>query len=172
MNPLQPTLFIATMLSIACANESAEWQGPLPTPNGDQFISTVYPLMLRDCAFSACHGAPERFFHIVGPGRARLLATTLPDDPMTVEEVQFSYERARSMLATSATIEQSLLLRKPLEPAAGGQGHTGVDDFGHNVFASRADPRYVALSTWAHTLGAPPTAAGVTAASAALAAPH
>jgi hypothetical protein len=160
----------ALALTAACESGGSEWSGPLPVPDGDQFVNAVYPMLLRDCAFSTCHGAPERFFHVLGPGRTRLSAATMPDDPMTVEEVLYSYERSRSMLATSATIETSLLLRKPLEPAAGGQGHKGVDDFGRNVFESTRDPGYVTLSTWARTVGLPPTAASVTAANTAVAA--
>src|SRR5262245_46074091 len=119
----------ALVLGAGCASDASEWSGPLPTPDGAQFVQAVYPLMLRDCAFSSCHGAPERFFHVLGPGRSRLLPTTLPDDPMNLDEVLYSYERARSMLATGSSIEQSLLLRKPLEAAAGGQGHMGIDDY-------------------------------------------
>jgi hypothetical protein len=117
---------------------------------------------LRDCAFSTCHGANERFFQVFGPGRARLdPVSTKPDDPATLAEVLHSYERARSMLATANPIDQALLLRKPLELGAGGQGHKGVDDYGRNVYASAADPSYVVLARWAHTQGPPPTAAQV-----------
>jgi hypothetical protein len=153
----------------ACAT-GEEFSGPLPSPDGARFVTDVYPLLLRDCGFSGCHGMPERFFRIVGPGRARLDPKTKPDDPATFAEVLQTYQRALSMLASSKNVEDSLLLRKPLELGAGGQGHKGVDDLGRNVFPSVTDPGFVLLRSWASTRGAPPTAAQVEAAVAAAAA--
>jgi hypothetical protein len=146
-----------------------EWSGPLPTPDGASFVREVYPLLLRDCAFSTCHGAPDRFLQLYGPGRARLdPVATKPDDPMTLPEVLRSYDRVRSMIATSDQLDRSLLLTKPLEPSAGGQGHEGVDDFGRNVFLSNRDPNYVQIAQWAVSTGLPPSAAEVAAANQAL----
>lgn len=134
-------------------------------------MAEVFPLLLRDCAFVACHGAEHRFLQLYGPGRVRLdPKLSKPDDPVTLAEVQHSYDRARSMLATADRIEETLLISKPLEPAAGGQGHKGVDDFGRNLFASTRDQGYVLLLDWARSKGAPPTAAQVAAANAAAAA--
>ena len=67
------------------------------------------------------------------------------------------------MLATAELVEDSLLLRKPLEAQAGGQGHKGVDDLGRNVFASKQDPGWQLLLAWSKTRGAPPTLQQVTA---------
>jgi hypothetical protein len=155
--------------AVGCAS-GAEFSGPLPQPDGASFVSDVYPLLLRDCAFVACHGAPERFFQVLGPGRVRLDASaTKPDDPATLPEVLRSYERARSMLASSDKLEDCLLLSKPLEPSAGGQGHKGVDELGRNVFASTNQPSYALLLRWARSTGAPPSAAQLMAANAAAA---
>jgi hypothetical protein len=137
----------------------------VPVPDGQRFVSDVYPLLLRDCAFVTCHGAANRFLQIYGPGRARLEPnTTMSNDPATLPEVLHSYDRARSMLATSDALSQSLLLTKPLESEAGGQGHQGVDDLGRNLFRSVRDPGYTLLFAWAGSQGAPPTAAQLTAA--------
>ena len=155
--------------AIGCGS-GEEYSGALPTPDGARFVTDVYPLLLRDCGFVECHGKPERFFHIVGPGRARLDPATEPEDPATFAEVQLTYQRTLSMLASSKELDDSLLLRKPLELAAGGQGHKGVDELARNVFASMADPSYLVLRTWARSNGAPPTAAQVEAVNAAVAA--
>lgn len=154
----------------ACGSGSAEYSGVLPSPDGARFVTDVYPILLRDCAFMDCHGKPERFFRIVGPGRARLDESMKQDDPATLAEVQLTYQRALSMLTSSENVDDSLLLRKPLELGAGGQGHKGVDDLGRNIFPTVTDPSYVVLRTWARTKGAPPTAAQVEAAVAAAAA--
>jgi hypothetical protein len=111
------------------------------------FEQEVYPVLLRDCAFSACHGSSLRFFQVLGPGRGRLLATTRPLDPTTPEEIMYSYERASSMIDAVAP-QSSLLLRKPIEVAAGGIGHEGVDSLGRNVYQSAAEPGYMALTRW------------------------
>jgi hypothetical protein len=150
----------------ACA-QTQDWSSTLPSPDGKQFAAEVYPLLLRDCAFSTCHGAPERFLQIYGPGRVRLdPIASKPADPMTLAEVLHSYQRARSMLTDGGPVQQSLLLRKPLALEAGGQAHRGADDFGRNLFSSQSDPRYLALLGWAESQGLQPTAADVAAAAA------
>lgn len=138
---------------------NAEWSGPAPSPDFAQFQQNVYPLLLRDCAFSECHGSEQRFFQVYGPGRTRLEHASMPSDPATPMEVQRSYERAVSMLMSGKTVLDSLLLRKPLETSEGGQGHKGIDAFGRNVFTSARDPGYVVLLQWAMSNGAGPAAA-------------
>lgn len=162
-------LFVASNLP-GCADDPAALStGELPAPSGALFAAEVYPVLLRDCAFSACHGASERFLHLVGPGRTRLEATTKPDDPVTLAEVVHSYDRCRSMLAGSRDVQRTLLLGKPLAIESGGQGHHGVDDFGRNLYATTRDPRYALLVRWASSRGLPPTAADVDALAAAAA---
>jgi hypothetical protein len=129
---------------------------PLPLANPDmaRFAEEAYPVLLRDCGFPACHGDPDRFFRVFGPGRTRFMpaVNSDPGDPATGDEITQSYDRARSMIdAKSPT--RSLLLRKPLARAAGGAGHKGVDLLGRNVYASTTDPDYQALRNW--VLGLP-----------------
>ena len=160
--------------SCACGEEVS---GALPSPDGQQFVLEVYPLLLRDCAYSGCHGQEQRFFQVYGPGRVRMPAAQMHDaeraeldytDPVSPEEVQRAYERALSMLASDAQVEDSLLLRKPLEPQAGGQGHKGVDALGRDVFASKRDRGWRLLLAWAKSEGKPPTAEQVGALNAAV----
>jgi hypothetical protein len=153
------------MTALGCASgQSKEYSGPLPQPDGEQFVKQVYPVLLRDCAHVGCHGLPERFFQLYGPGRARLPAQQPTDggvdytEPASLAEVTHSYQRALSMIASADQVEDSLLLRKPLEAQAGGQGHKGVDDLGRNVYASKQDPSWQLLLAWAKSRGNPPTA--------------
>jgi hypothetical protein len=156
--------------ALVLASGCADTNGPdnaVSIPDGKQFLDEVYPVMLRDCAFSTCHGSRDRFLQILGPGRPRLdPESTGVTDPMTLDEVLFSYERARSMLATGVTATRSLLLTKPLEFSAGGQGHRGADDYGRNVFRSKHDPGIQAILRWAYSTGGPPKQADVDAANA------
>ncbi|MET0386417.1 MAG: hypothetical protein ABW321_10685 [Polyangiales bacterium] len=119
----------------------------LATPDAALFVDEVYPVLLRDCGFHACHGSNERFFQVFGPGRGRLLADTKPLDPVTQAELDHSYERARSMIDAAAPTG-SLLLRKPLAASAGGTGHQGSDVWGRNVYDDATQPGYVTLTRW------------------------
>lgn len=133
----------------------------IASPNLDQFGAVAYPILLRDCGFPACHGATDRFFSLYGPGRTRLAAEADPSDPATPEEIQHSYDRARSMIDVHAPA-RSLLLRKPLASAAGGSGHKGDDSLGRNVYQTATDPNFQALRAWVFSQGnAPDAGAGL-----------
>jgi hypothetical protein len=158
MNRSWITLLCYCCWSIACGDAS-ELQ--ISTPDRVAFEATAYPVLLRDCAFHACHGSTERFFQVFGPGRGRMLLSTPPLDPATPEEIMHSYYRARSMLDAVAP-ERSLLLRKPLATEAGGTGHEGVDGLGRNVYQSTAEIGYRALAQWVQPALATQPAPGVT----------
>jgi len=104
----------------------------------------VYPVLIRDCAFHACHGSPARFFRIYGAGRARLDPKLGAFDLVTGDEISTSFELTLAMVDAEHP-ERSLLLRKPLTTAAGGQSHGGLDDFGRNVYRTTADDGYRAI---------------------------
>jgi hypothetical protein len=145
----------ALLLALAAASCAEEAPGlELSAPDAQLFEQEVYPVLLRDCGFHACHGSRERFFQVFGPGRGRLLPETMPLDPADPAEIAHSYERARSMLDTRAP-ESSLLLRKPLATSAGGTGHQGTDQLGRNVYDTRTEPGYLTLSRWATSAPAP-----------------
>jgi len=146
-----------TAFSSGC-ERAPELAGELHLPDGERFTREVYPVLLRDCAFPSCHGAPERFLRVLGPGRTRLYDDVAPRDAALLEEVVLSYERARSLLGSAQAPEDSLLLKKPLDLAAGGQAHAGADAFGRNVYRAKSDPGYEVLRAWAHSNGTLPDA--------------
>jgi hypothetical protein len=121
-------------------------------PDEALFESSVYPVLIRDCAFYACHGNAERFFRVYGPGRMRISDTLETYDPATPAEVHATYERARSMLQGVHGIGDSLFLRKPLDSSEGGAGtgHRGTDLWGHDVYRLKDDLAYQKLVEWAH----------------------
>ncbi len=117
-----------------------------------QFQHEVYPVLLRDCAFQACHGAPARFFRVWGPGRARLPTPMgLPDefDQPTVDEISATESLALSMI-DDGDPGRSLLLRKPLAVAAGGSGHLGVDKHGRDIYRTAQDSGYLTIARWVY----------------------
>lgn len=112
-----------------------------------QFQSDVYPVLIRDCAFSTCHGTSDRFFQVWGPGRTRLNPMTSAFDRPTGDEISLTYTLALSMVDVKHP-GRSLLLRKPLSVEAGGAGHRGVDPYGRNVYRTTNDQGYLALARW------------------------
>jgi hypothetical protein len=120
-----------------------------PSLDREVFDAEVYPLLLRDCGFPACHGSPDRFFRVFGPGRTRLDGSSSLYDPPTDAEREAAFDRARSMLAAVPDPAQSLLLRKPLEESAGGGAHLGLDALGRNVYPSTEDPSWRTIAAWA-----------------------
>jgi hypothetical protein len=129
----------------ACGSDVNELS--VSTPDRAEFTMTVYPILLRDCAFFACHSSTERFLQVFGPGRGRLSALTKALDPELDTEIMHAYDRARSMIDANDP-DKSLLLRKPLEVGAGGTGHQGADHMGRNVYQDTTDPSYVAIRHW------------------------
>jgi hypothetical protein len=138
---------LACTLAAACTApvESAD----PPELDRCAFERDVYPVLARDCGFPACHGSPDRFFRVFAPGRTRLDPATGPFEPPTAEEIDATYERARSMLAGATRVEDSFLYRKPLEPSAGGSQHMGRDRFGRNVYGNVRASGHRAIATWA-----------------------
>jgi hypothetical protein len=130
----------------ACEKKSAGWQPARPSFR--QFQTEVLPVLLRDCAFSTCHGSNERFFRVWGPGRTRINPMTSNEfDPLTGDEASNSYQLALSMI-DSEQPSRSLLLRKPLAIEAGGAGHRGADKFGRNIYRTVNDAGYLSLAHW------------------------
>jgi hypothetical protein len=150
---------------VACTDEPS-WSGEIGSADQSLFDREVYPILLRDCAHNQCHGAPQRFLQVFGPGRARLRGPWFGAE-LLAQERRLSYERALSMLITdgSRPVSESRLLMKPLEPAAGGASHGGVDLYGRNVYRSSADPAYAVLVRWAGLIAVGPSSAGSSGAS-------
>lgn len=142
-----PTV-LAVLAFSACSSDATHVA--LPRPDGEEFSQTVYPVLLRDCGTTACHGSSARFFRVLGPGRTRLAEKQAPLDPATSQEILESYRRARAMLQPDAS-GRVVLLRKPLALDAGGATHGGRDAYGRNVYASRRDPNYRVLEHWVQT---------------------
>jgi hypothetical protein len=153
-------LMLALPLLCACGSGEAK---PVEVKRDFKlFQREVYPVLLRDCGFPACHGAKERFFRVWGPGRSRLATDngSLPEafDLPTGDELSGSYSLALSMI-DGAHPAKSLLLRKPLAVAAGGAGHLGVDGYGRDIYRTQEDTGFLTIARWVY---AEPTAAPAT----------
>lgn len=143
-------LALAAGVLAAAGCSAPEGKGKVAKREFQQFQREVYPVLLRDCAFSSCHGDPNRFFKVFGPGRTRMPGTQgTPEafDLPTVEEIATTYQLALSMI-DDADPGHSRFLQKPLAIAAGGTGHQGVDKYGRDVYRTAQDTGYVVLARW------------------------
>lgn len=139
-------LLLACMAGCASPVEVAD----PPPVDRDCFEREVYPVLARDCGYAGCHGDPARFFRVFAPGRTRLDPATGPFAAATPAELDATFERARSMLASATTPEEALLLRKPLAPAAGGDAHMGTDSLGRDVYPDTEAAGWQTLQRWAN----------------------
>lgn len=146
-------VMIATWAA-GCGDSTGQFA--ITNPDYATFETQVMPILARDCSFHTCHGARQRFFQVLGPGRPRLSPLTPDADPLTPDELRFNYERARSMIDRDDPARSPLFL-KPLEAVAGGAGHEGTDLFGRNVYQDTLDPAFVVLRDW--VMNAPPPTA-------------
>lgn len=134
-----------TLLTAALALAGCEDPEPqVPAPAFGEFHREVYPVLLRDCAFSGCHGDPRRPLFVPGPGRTRLDPTTAVLDPATDAELARAYDRARGLLLLEGD-EPPPLLHKPTAEAA----HRGRDAHGNNVYEDPYAPGRITLERWA-----------------------
>lgn len=136
-------------LLLLCTGCLGEADIEIPPADPRSFEADVYPILLADCGFAACHGDARRFFVVYGPGRQRLDAATPVYEPATAEELALSFTRARSMLVSEYGARHSPLLRKPLSVDVGGAEHAGIDGWGDDVYATKRDPRWETLFFWA-----------------------
>lgn len=145
---------VALLLVLGLAGSNAckaDDEAVLPQVDYEQFVARAYPVLMRDCAFAACHGNNERLFQVYGPGRARLRNPEKDDafpgfgSSATPRELQVSFDRARSMLLHRGDLSMSPLLRKPVQ----GSAHFGIDRWKRNIYASKKAAGYVILKTWA-----------------------
>lgn len=139
-------------LFVACSPNAQDVE--LAQPDGARFATEVYPVLLRDCGMSQCHGAEARFFRVFGPGRTRLDADTDVLAPATPQEILTSYNRARALLEPPPHARDSLLLRKPLARDAGGTSHEGSNVYGRNVYADTQAEGYALIAAWADSMEA------------------
>ena len=107
------------------------------------FLSDVQPKLKMSCAYATCHSSPQSDFYI----------TCGADDA----QLRFNYLQASGFVAPAPAMpEQSEILLRPLNPAAGGVSHTGGI-----FFDSRNDEGWQKWRAWAVAVQASPPVAMV-----------
>lgn len=136
--------------SIATSLLGASCEGPSPGGHRifvvelGRFTSSVEPQLEARCAQGGCHGRRDRPFALYAPGTYRLdPSRTYIDESLDASEIAANAERVAAFAVDSASLDQCIVLRKPLASSAGGVWHGGGD-----VFADASDPTYLAMRDW------------------------
>jgi hypothetical protein len=113
---------------------------PNPPPDFQDFKQNVQPILGDTCAAGNCHGSESNSLRLVcaesSSGNSDVLA-------------RWNYYQATQYLATQQqNLGASEILRRPLDPAAGGSYHEGGA-----IFSSQSDPGYQAILNWANAHG-------------------
>lgn len=148
---LHSSLFALTILIGGCTDVSGE--RTVEAHNYDKFQSEVYPVLLRDCGFPACHGANDRAFRVYGPGRVRLPASDGERgafDKVAGAEMRRTFQLA-SAHRNAENPDLSALIRKPLSSEAGGASHQGADKYGRDVYRTAQDEGYLRIARWIYS---------------------
>ena len=120
---------------------------PLPSPDPLAFAAAVQPLLDGRCADPSCHGRPERALSLYSPLHFRSDPRhTYLDEPLDEEELRHNVRMLVAFLVDlppGTTVDDCLVLRKPLALAAG-----GCDHLGGAQFPSRDERGYRQLRSW------------------------
>ena len=146
---MRPALALVALMAAGC-QPALDAAGQPATLDEPYFRCRVQPVLTKYCSTFACHGDGARFFTVFARNRLRLAGDESERNAfLRPEERAFNYRAAIGMVDVEDPGE-SLLLRKPLEEAAGGWYHVGADEpfGGGDVFASADDPEYRALVEW------------------------
>lgn len=132
----------------ACLQDGLEDEVRLQPLDWNYFRCEVEPVLLKRCAFAACHGSRDRPLRLYAPHRLRAnSARVLRAGQLSDEEHLANFDMAQAFAReVDGTV---LLLRKPLATVADGYFHLGADLFaGGDSFMSTSEPSYQVLSAW------------------------
>ena len=140
---------LAMAMAIGCARPDLEDEAGLAKLDRAFFRCRVQPILARGCAFPACHGTEERFFHVYARNRLRLDAEMELNAPLTDEEYRRNYDAARALVEPEHA-EASLLLSKPLDVRMqAGRFHRATELYGGgDVFLDQDDRDVRVIEQW------------------------
>jgi hypothetical protein len=139
-------LALAAALSACAAVENQPDPGQITGLDEPFFRCAIEPILLRDCAYTGCHGqasAPLRLYSI---GKLRLgPSDTLSDRtaPLTEDERHLNFLGAQAFNFGDVGADDNLLVRKPMPSSAGGFEHLGG-----SVWTGPDDARVRTIRNW------------------------
>jgi hypothetical protein len=144
---------VAAMISLAlpaCQSGLTD-DAPLPKELDEAYFRcNVQPVLTKSCSMFACHGTPDRYFRLYGRNRLRygIADESKRNSFLNAAERKLNYDAARAYIDLNV-VDNSLLLKKPLEQDAGGYYHGATKLGTSNVFAHIDDTEYKILVKWA-----------------------
>lgn len=141
-------LVLALPLLASCEPGLQE-AAPLPALDEAYFRCRVQPILTKSCSMLACHGTPDRYYRVYARNRLRygIAGEAERVAPLNAGERRHNFEATRAYVDIDAA-DESLLLKKPLEAAAGGFYHGATRLGKSNVFPSVDDADYAVLRDW------------------------
>lgn len=140
---------VAAALACSALAPGCVETGPVEvTLDRTYFECNVQPVWDRSCSALGCHGDARRPFHVFTRNRMRLDGTnTERNRVLSQQEMDHNFNNSVGF-ATSDP-DASWLLRKPLDPEAGGFFHFGKELFeGDDVWTSDEDKEYATVRAW------------------------
>jgi hypothetical protein len=131
------------------AQQPAAQAGTAPRPaDVESFRKTIEPIFMKERGGTMPGYAACVMCHTWQTSVRFDLETPATDAGWTAEQSRTNFQMITQLVNTRSP-ENSYLLLKPLEPKAGGLGHTGG-----TYWTSRTDPEYQAVLSWIRTLPA------------------
>jgi hypothetical protein len=121
---------------------------PPRTADVESFRKTIEPIFMKDRGGTMAGYAACVMCHTWQTSLRFDLETPATDAGWNADQSRMNFEMITQLVNTRSP-ENSYLLLKPLEPKAGGLGHTGG-----TYWTSRSDPEYQAVLAWIKTLPA------------------
>jgi LSD1 subclass zinc finger protein len=137
---------LITVAACAVLVSSVATQNRSSTVNLESYRNVVEQTFLKDRGGTMPGFAACVMCHTWQTSVRFTLEAPATDTGWTAEQSQRNFGVVTKLINT-ADPESSRLLRKPLNPAAGGAGHTGG-----TYWSSRNDPEYLALLQWIRSL--------------------
>ena len=142
-------LFAGTLVAAASMTSGTEQQASFPSAADiESYRTKVERVFLTDRGGTIPGMAACVMCHTWQTSVRFSLETPATDTGWTVEQSRRNFDVVTKLVNTASPASSRLLL-KPLNPSAGGMGHTGG-----SFWSSRSDPEYVALLSWIQSLPA------------------
>ena len=137
-----------TVPRLHAQQSSASAGAPPRAVDVESFRKTIEPIFMKDRGGTMPGYAACVMCHTWQTSVRFDLETPATDAGWTPEQSRMNFEMITQLVNTRSP-ENSYLLAKPLEPKAGGLGHTGG-----TYWTSRSDPEYQAVLAWIKSLPA------------------
>lgn len=143
------SLAISLAATLTACEEGLTDKAPLPKLDEAYFRCHVQPILTKNCSMLACHGAPERYYRIYARNRLRygIAGEAQRNSQLNEGEAKHNFDAARAYVDVDHA-DESLLLRKPLEPDAGGFYHGATKFSKLNIFANLESTEYETIQKW------------------------